>query len=74
MSASRHEHPELGPPELIEVADRVFAYVQPDGTWYINNTGFVVGARVGDQRRRLLDRAADPCLPGRGSRRSPRPR
>ena len=43
MSASRHEHPELGPPELIEVADRVFAYVQPDGSWYINNTGFVVG-------------------------------
>ena len=26
-----------------EVADRVFAYVQPDGTWWINNTGFVVG-------------------------------
>jgi cyclase len=43
MSASRHEHPELGPPELIEVADRVFAYIQPDGTWYINNTGFVAG-------------------------------
>jgi cyclase len=43
MSASRHDHPELGPPELIEVADRVFAYVQPDGSWYINNTGFVVG-------------------------------
>jgi cyclase len=43
MSASKHEHPELGPPELIEVADRVFAYVQPDGSWYINNTGFVVG-------------------------------
>ena len=43
MSASRHEHPELGPPELIEVADRVFAYIQPDGSWYINNTGFVVG-------------------------------
>ena len=43
MSASRHEHPNLGPPELIEVADGVFAYVQPDGSWYINNTGFVVG-------------------------------
>jgi cyclase len=43
LSASHHEHPELGPPELIEVADRVFAYIQPDGTWYINNTGFVVG-------------------------------
>ena len=43
MSASSHDHPELGPPELIEVADGVFAYVQPDGSWYINNTGFVVG-------------------------------
>ena len=43
MSASSHDHPELGPPELIEVADGVYAYVQPDGSWYINNTGFVVG-------------------------------
>lgn len=43
MSSSGHEHAELGPPELIEVADRVFAYVQPDGSWFINNTGFVVG-------------------------------
>ncbi len=43
MSASGHDHAELGPPELIEVADGVFAYVQPDGSWYINNTGFVVG-------------------------------
>ncbi len=45
MSASPHEHPQLGPPQLIEVADRVFAYIQPDGSWYINNTGFVVGDR-----------------------------
>ena len=43
MSASGHDHPELGPPQLAEVADGVFAYVQPDGSWYINNTGFVVG-------------------------------
>lgn len=43
MSSSRHDHPELGPPELIEVGDGVFAYIQPDGSWYINNTGFVVG-------------------------------
>jgi cyclase len=43
MSSSRHEHPELGPPSLIEVADRVFAYVQPDGSWWINNAGFVAG-------------------------------
>jgi cyclase len=32
-------------PRLIEIADRVFAYIQPDGSWFINNTGFVVGDR-----------------------------
>jgi cyclase len=32
-----------GPPELHEVSDGVFAYVQPDGTWWINNTGILVG-------------------------------
>ena len=45
MSASTHDHPELGPAEVVEVADRVFADIQPDGSWYINNTGFVVGDR-----------------------------
>jgi cyclase len=45
MTSSAHDHPELGPPQLIEVADRVFGYIQPDGTWYINNTGFIVGDR-----------------------------
>ena len=34
-----------GPPETQEVADGVWAYIQPDGTWWINNTGFLVGAR-----------------------------
>jgi cyclase len=33
----------LAPPETVEVAAGVFAYVQPDGSWWINNTGFVVG-------------------------------
>ncbi len=33
----------LPPPETVEVADGVFAYVQPDGSWWINNTGFLVG-------------------------------
>ena len=37
------DHAELGPAQLIEVGDGVFAYLQPDGSWYINNTGFVVG-------------------------------
>jgi cyclase len=34
-----------GRPRLEEVGDGVFAYVQPDGTWWINNTGFLVGSR-----------------------------
>ena len=46
MSAAAPDHPGLGPAELIEIADRVYAYVQPDGSWYINNTGFVVGSRA----------------------------
>lgn len=32
-----------GRPETVEVADGVYAYVQPDGTWWINNTGFLAG-------------------------------
>jgi cyclase len=30
-----------GAAELVEPADGVFAYVQPDGSWWINNAGFV---------------------------------
>jgi cyclase len=32
-----------GPPETQEVAEGVWAYIQPDGTWWINNTGFLAG-------------------------------
>jgi cyclase len=50
MSApTAHAHPDdhgLPPPETTEVADGVFAYVQPDGSWWINNTGFLVGANA----------------------------
>ncbi|MBO0873772.1 MAG: MBL fold metallo-hydrolase [Pseudonocardia sp.] len=35
----------IGPPEVVEVSDRVYAYIQPDGSWWINNTGFLVGER-----------------------------
>jgi cyclase len=31
-----------GPGRLEEVATSVFAYIQPDGSWMINNTGFLV--------------------------------
>lgn len=47
-------------PRVEEVADGVFAYVQPDGTWWINNTGFVVGAS------RVL--AVDACSTERRTR------
>ena len=40
---SGHDSHALGPPATVEVADGVFAYVQPDGSWWINNTGFVLG-------------------------------
>jgi cyclase len=43
MSSSNHDHADIGAARLIEVADRTYAYVQPDGSWWINNTGFVVG-------------------------------
>ncbi len=32
-----------GRPEVQEVSAGVYAYVQPDGTWWINNTGFLAG-------------------------------
>jgi cyclase len=47
MGAPTHHHPRddgLGPPQQHEVADGIFAYVQPDGSWWINNTGFLVGS------------------------------
>lgn len=46
MSASHGMTRESEPataPQLHEVADGVFAYIQPDGTWWINNAGFLVG-------------------------------
>jgi cyclase len=40
-SAVEHDHAPVEA-HLHEVADGVFAYVQPDGSWMINNTGFLV--------------------------------
>ncbi|MER7208684.1 MBL fold metallo-hydrolase [Streptosporangium sp. NPDC000239] len=44
MSSSPHDHP-LPPARIEEVSDGVYAYVQPDGSWWVNNTGFLVGER-----------------------------
>ena len=38
-----HEITTPGRPETVQVGDGIYAYVQPDGTWWINNTGFLVG-------------------------------
>lgn len=43
---SSHPYPgrAMPPPaSATEVSDGIFAYVQPDGSWWINNTGFIVG-------------------------------
>ncbi len=46
MSSSHQDHPDLPPPWVSEVSDGIFAYVQPDGSWWINNTGFIRGERT----------------------------
>jgi len=37
------DHFELPPPRVEEVSEGVYAYIQPDGSWGLNNTGFIVG-------------------------------
>ncbi|HET7530659.1 MAG TPA: MBL fold metallo-hydrolase [Mycobacteriales bacterium] len=46
---SGHAHDAGGPAETVEVADGVFAYLQPDGSWWLNNTGFVLGGAGSDR-------------------------
>lgn len=29
--------------DVVQVADNAYAYIQDDGSWFINNTGFIVG-------------------------------
>lgn len=43
MSSRSRDITTPGPPRLEEVSEDIWAYVQPDGTWWINNTGFAVG-------------------------------
>jgi len=31
--------------EVRQVSEDVYAYLQPDGSWYLNNTGFLVSHR-----------------------------
>jgi cyclase len=43
MSHYRMGRSDLPPPQVEEVADGVFAHVQLDGSWGLNNSGFLVG-------------------------------
>lgn len=45
MTSTAHDITTPGPPRVEEVSDGIHAYLQPDGTWWINNTGFLVGQR-----------------------------
>jgi cyclase len=38
-----HDHPDLPPPTVEEVGAGIYAYVQLDGSWGLNNCGFLVG-------------------------------
>lgn len=61
-----------GAPYTEEVADGLFAYVQPDGSWFINTTGFIPGRRTTlcidtcatEARTRALLAAVDRRAPG----------
>jgi cyclase len=44
MSTAHPPHDaELPPPRLVEVSAGIFAYIQLDGSWFLNNAGFIVG-------------------------------
>lgn len=38
----------LQPPKLTQVAESIYAYVQPDGGWCLNNAGIIVGPAAAD--------------------------
>lgn len=45
MSTARvPERSELPPPKVEDLGDGIFAYIQLDGSWGLNNTGFLVGS------------------------------
>jgi cyclase len=45
VTSTAHDITTPGRPRVEEVSDGIFAYYQPDGTWWINNTGFLVGGK-----------------------------
>ena len=43
-TAHVQERSDLPPPSVEEVSDGIFAYIQLDGSWGLNNSGFLVGS------------------------------
>ncbi len=43
-TAHVHEDAEIPPPKVEEVGPGLFGYIQLDGSWGLNNTGFIVGS------------------------------
>ena len=39
-------HAEIPPPAIEEVSKGIFAYIQMDGSWFLNNAGCVVGTKT----------------------------
>lgn len=46
MSSDRVDDPYAPPGRAVEVSEGIYAYIQPDGSWWINNTGFLVGRKA----------------------------
>ena len=56
-----------GTPYVEQLAPGMYAYVQPDGGWMVNNCGVVVdGGGIGGAGRHDVDREAEPRGAGRG--------
>ena len=39
-------HAEIPPPAIEEVSNGIYAYIQLDGSWFLNNAGCIVGDRT----------------------------
>lgn len=70
------EHAEIPPPKLEQVSPGIFGYVQLDGTWGLNNTGFIAGKDgvtvidtcFTERRARWFLEAVQTAAPGRAIR------
>ena len=75
-SAQVPDHVEVPPPSIEEVSAGVFGYIQLDGSWGLNNTGFIVGAEsvtvidtcFTERRSRWFREAVERTAPGKALR------